>query len=58
MAAWMSRNEIELHDPGKNCEYVLPLPIHHVLLMCLNYGLTRYRMFLLSQDKDEVYGDD
>ena len=55
MAAWMSQHEIELHDPDKNCEYYPPLPIHAVLRMYLNYGLTQHRMFLLSQDKDEVY---
>ena len=56
MAAWISGNDVDLHGPDENCEYVPPLLVHSVLRIYVNCGLTGYRMVLLLQDEDKVYG--
>lgn len=49
IAAWISHNEVKSHDPETNCRYLL------LLRSCAGCRLTSCSIFLLSQDKDEIY---
>lgn len=49
MAAWIPHHAIASYDPNKSCEYVL----RSLLSLCSR--LTRCKISLLSQDKNEIY---
>ena len=55
IAAWILDKKIRFYDPDNKCEYVPRFLPSSRIRVAFTLKLTWYRMFLLSQDKDELF---